>query len=47
MHAETRALMNSKHDVLSWLHDIIRIVLKLKNPPKIITFNYKMINYYT
>jgi hypothetical protein len=47
MHAETLALLNSKHDVLSWLHDIIRIVLKLKNPPQIITFNYKMINYYT
>jgi hypothetical protein len=35
MHAETVALLHSKHEVLSWLHDIIRIVLKLKNPPKI------------
>ena len=36
MHAETLALLNSKHEVLLWLHDIIRIVLKLKNPPKIL-----------
>jgi hypothetical protein len=35
MHAKTLALLNSKHEVLSWLHDIIRIVLKLTNPPTI------------
>ena len=35
MPAETLALLNSKHEVLSWLHDIISIVLKLKNPPEL------------
>jgi hypothetical protein len=46
MHAESLALLNSKHEVLSWLHDIIRIVLKLKNPPKIsLLIIYKMINF--
>jgi hypothetical protein len=46
MHAETLALLNSKYEVLSWLHvDIIRIVLKLENPPQNITFNYQMINF--
>jgi hypothetical protein len=35
MHAETLALLNSKHEVLSWLHNIIRIILKLENPAKI------------
>jgi hypothetical protein len=46
MHAESLTLLNSKHEVLSWLHDIIRIVLKLKNPPKIsLLIIYKMINF--
>jgi hypothetical protein len=35
MNAETVALLNSKHEVFSYGNTtILRIVLKLKNPPK-------------